>query len=210
MKASGPRIAESSARDRPTVSRPRGVAYTLFEMVLVLALILVFLAISYPSLEAMYGDFRVQTAMDGVRAAWAQARARAVEDGRSYAFGVVPSSGNYRIAPEGADYWDGDPPTIEDELVPPLVMTDSLPKGVRFQTPTSGLSLSDYAASLPADQVPFTDWEKMVTFLPDGTAREDIEIVFEARGARPMIIRLRALTGVITVRPYVAGQEDWP
>jgi hypothetical protein len=35
-------------------------------------------------------------------------------------------------------------------------------------------------------------------FLPDGTARGDAALVFRARGCRPVVLRLRALTGIVT------------
>jgi hypothetical protein len=44
-------------------------------------------------------------------------------------------------------------------------------------------------------------------FLPDGTARQDVEIRLNASGGAPISIRLRALTGGITTR-WVRGNEN--
>src|SRR5690348_16660356 len=79
-------------------------AYTLFELLLVLALLIVMAAIAYPTLDSLYADFRLSSAADQVRACWAEGRAHAVEEGRPYRFAVVPERGNFRIAPDGADY----------------------------------------------------------------------------------------------------------
>ena len=39
-------------------------------------------------------------------------------------------------------------------------------------------------------------------FLPDGTTQEDLEIWLHTPGSRPLVVRQRALTGVVTVRQY--------
>jgi hypothetical protein len=44
-----------------------------------------------------------------------------------------------------------------------------------------------------------------VVFLPDGTAREDAEIVFQVPGARSATLSLRALTGIVSVKAANTG-----
>ena len=41
---------------------------------------------------------------------------------------------------------------------------------------------------------------ELEAILPDGTARDDVNIIFQGRGARPMVLNLRALTGVVTAK----------
>lgn len=188
---------------RPRQDRP---GYTLFELVLVLALLIVLTTIIYPSLDAMYGEYRLTQAADMVRAAWATARSRALDEGRPYRFAVVPDRGNYRVAPDSADFWagNGDMPEAVDAATPPLILADVLPRGVRFtdaQDARAGQLDPGGESVLPADAIPPDAWSTAAVFLPDGTARDDVEIVFTARGARPLVVRLRALTGVVTVRP---------
>ena len=69
--------------------------YTLLELVLVLAVVVMVSAIAYPSLKGMYGHYKMTGAVDSVRAAWAQARAHAIEEGRPYRFAVVPDTGEH-------------------------------------------------------------------------------------------------------------------
>ena len=67
----------------------------------------------YPSLKSSYGYYKLTGGIDSVRAAWAMARARAVEEGRPYRFSVEPNGSRFRVAPDQADYWSGSaPPTI--------------------------------------------------------------------------------------------------
>ena len=179
--------------------------YTLFELVLVLAILVVLAALAYPSLDSMYAGYRITAAADMVQASWASARARAMDEGRPYRFAVLLNKGNFRIAPEGADYWSGgDPAALGDPSAAGLVIEEVLPKGVRVCThdasQTSGYeSGGDYA--MPVGSIDPSSWTSLVTFLPDGTAREDVvEIVLHAQGARPLLLRLRGLTGVVTPR----------
>jgi hypothetical protein len=178
-------------------------AYTLFELTLVLVLLVLLAAIAYPSLDSLLGTFRMNAAADMLRANWADARSYAMNEGRAYRFAVVSGKGNFRVAPDVPDYWSGNDPPPPDPDNPPLVVDDSLPKGVRFATPDTYQSMALEAgdSSLPAGTVDPSTWSTIVTFLPDGTTKEDVEIVFTG-GGRPLDIKLRGLTGAVTVQPF--------
>jgi prepilin-type N-terminal cleavage/methylation domain-containing protein len=174
--------------------------FTLFELVLVMVLLVIVGALSYPSLSSMYGGFKVTAAADEVRSAWAQARAHAINEGTPYRFAVVPGKGNYRIAPDVESYWagQGGQQAPEDPTVRPLVMQDALPKGVSFASKEdTGTPPSDTVL----EGVDPSHWVTRVVFLPDGTARDDAEMLLRVRGARPLIVRIRGLTGDVTTRP---------
>src|SRR5262245_51413138 len=83
---------------------------TLFELMLVLAILIVFSAIAYPSVTAFYGSHQMSRAADMVRTGWAEARAHATAEARPYRFAIVPNRGNFRVAPHAPEYWSGDPP----------------------------------------------------------------------------------------------------
>lgn len=185
-------------------------AYTLFELILVLALLVVLSALAYPSLESMYGDFRLTSAADQVRARWAAARAQAMDEGRPYRFAIVPNKGNFRVAPDSGDYWpgNGDASANADTGNQPLVVEEALPKGVRFaldRSQTAGDAQGE--SSLPVGGVEGGAWTNAVTFLPDGTTREDREYVLITRGARPLLVKLRGLTGAVTVQPLAPEER---
>jgi prepilin-type N-terminal cleavage/methylation domain-containing protein len=184
-------------------SRRRG--FTLFEVVLVLAVLALLAAFTYPSVEAMYGDYRVQAAADMVCGAWAEAKARAMNEGRAYRFEVQWYSSKYRIRPDTSDNL-ASPDVMdrgESNQGQGMVHEDDVPKGVRFTPadappstdgPDPGLGPS--TPSAPADP---GSWVTVATFLPDGTAREDEAVVtLGSRGAKPIVVRLRGLTGIVT------------
>lgn len=179
--------------------RRRG--FTLLEIVLVMAIIVMFAAISFPAIEAMYADARLQGGSDSVRAAWSEAQAHAVNESRPYRFAVVPGKGNYRVAPDSAEFWNGDGgnPSSDSEN-PAYVLEESMPRGMVFPEENGNVpKVSPNDSSLPEGSVGVGQWVTLATFLPDGTAQDDVEITLQYPGTRPIILRLRALTGTTTV-----------
>jgi Tfp pilus assembly protein FimT len=165
----------------------RRAAFTILEVTLVLAVMLIIAAIAVPSIDAMFSDMRLTAAADTVRGKFAEARARALEDGIAYRFAVIPATGKFRIAPHAGDFWsgaDGGSGAVETDN-PPLILEDELTKGVVF---SGGQESSEGS-----------DWSTIVVFQPDGTAREDVEVLFSTGGGRPLALRLRGLTGAVTV-----------
>jgi prepilin-type N-terminal cleavage/methylation domain-containing protein len=177
--------------------------YTLLELVLVLALVGILLGLAYPSLEGAYSHYQLKAAADEVRAAWVRARSRAVEDGRAYRFAIVPGHGNFRVAPDGDAYWGGGGPPGDDPTGPAFLLEDALPRGLRFTSGSDGPApawADSGDSALPPEAVAPNQWVKTAVFLPDGTADADVDVVFQGKGGRPLQVRQRALTGVITTR----------
>ena len=170
--------------------RRRG--YTLVEVTLVLALMVIIGAVTYPNIEAAYGGIKVEGASDSVRAAWSEAQAHAVNEGRPYRFDVIPGKGNYRVVPAAAT----DKP----------VLVATLPRGIVFPNPDGSVSpAGNEDTALPDEAVGQGQWVTAAVFLPDGTAedgqgaQEDVDVRLQLDGVRPMVVHLRALTGVVTV-----------
>jgi prepilin-type N-terminal cleavage/methylation domain-containing protein len=170
--------------------RQRRRAFTLMELMLTMAIMVMVAAVSYPSLDALYAGVKVDAAGDAVRAAWSQAEAHAINEGRPYRFAVMPGTGKYRVAPDSDAYWSGggDTPASDDPDNPPMVLEDSLPEGINFALGNAGAGAdgSGYAGT--------------AVFLPDGSARDDVEINVGTGDAPGLTLRLRGLTGVVTVQ----------
>jgi len=156
------------------------------EVILVMAILVVMAAFAFPVVTSMYSNSRLNAASDMIRARWTEVRSRAVEERRAYRFAVKDNSGKFRVAPETAEYWDdaeqSDNPDNDRE---PLIVEGCLPDRVLF-------SDSNNTGGAGAEG---QEWRKLVTFLPDGTAREDVEITFGTQGSRPLNLKLRAATG---------------
>ena len=183
--------------------RPRRrQAFTLMEMILVLAIIVILGALSFPALESFYSGVQVDAGADGVRAAWAEAQAHAVNEGRAYRFAILSGQGNYRVAPDGADFWEGNGAgaTDTDSGDPPYVLDSAMPKGVAFTEAGADAAVPSGETSTAKGSVDPSQWETVAVFLPDGTARDNAEVTIRAAGARAVTLRLRGLTGVVTVQ----------
>jgi prepilin-type N-terminal cleavage/methylation domain-containing protein len=178
--------------------------YTLLELVLVLALLVVIAAMIYPSAEGMYGHLRLSQGADAVRGAWAAARSHAIDEGRPYRFAIIPNQGNFRVAPDSSEFWgsNGQAQSSTDSPDPAFILSETLPKGLRFAAgdaaPAAGVQGQ---SSLPPGAINPEMWSSRTVFLPDGTASQSVEIVFGANGTMGLVLKLRDLTGAVTVRP---------
>ncbi len=187
--------------------RHRRRGYTLVEVTLVLALMVIMGAVAYPSIEAMSAGVKVEGASDSVRAAWSEAQAHAVNEGRPYRFAVVPGKGNYRIAPDSDSYFSGSPPARSGPDDQTVVVSGLLPKGMVFPNadgtvPSVG---GNEDTQLPEDGIGQGQWATVAVFLPDGTAQngdrtqDDVDVLLQMPGVQSRVVHLRALTGVVTV-----------
>jgi prepilin-type N-terminal cleavage/methylation domain-containing protein len=174
-------------------------AYTLMEVVLVVAIIAIVAGISYPNIMSMYSHYRLRAGSDIVRAGWVGARAHAVEEGQRYRFSVVSGKGNFRVAPDSPSYWSGALPDFDRDN-PPLIMEDSLPSGIVFTfegdgaAPATGSDGGDSTVAIGS--VDPGMWQTVAIFEPDGTAQEDVTITLRSAGGRPVVVSLRALTAI--------------
>jgi len=182
-------------------------AYTLLEIVLVMALVVIFAAIAVPTISTMYASYKVRAASDTIRAGYAQARSHAIEESRRYRVGVIYGKANYRVAPDAPEYWSGGTPP-SDAQNPAYVLEDALPGGIAFGTPNSPMP-DDGDTVLPPDSVSPGMYTTVAVFESDGTSRgtdgDDVVIILQKPGAGPpLTVYLRGLTGTATVRKGAA------
>lgn len=187
----------------------RRPGYTLFELIIVLAVLVILATLAVPSWQSASSTMRLTESADILRAGWATARAHAINEGRAYRFAYVPNHGNFRIAPDSSDFWGGSTPAAEtDQTVQPYIDEDALPKGVRFSSAETVQqahgNYGDGNSSLPVGSVQPGSWTTAVTFQPDGSA-QDVEVIFTTEGSRPLSVKLRGLTGAVTVKSLNAN-----
>jgi len=181
--------------------KKRRAGASLIEIMLVMAILVIVSAITVPSLQSMYGSYKLNAGVDSVRSAWADARERAINENRPYRFSVEPDGSSYRVAPDDPAYWEGGDGPDDDPAGRGLILEKSLPAGVRFVVNGEGnVSPPDEptADSLEEKPVAAANWSTAVVFLPDGTAREDVKVQFHVRGCKPTSLQLRGLTGNVS------------
>jgi type II secretory pathway pseudopilin PulG len=174
---------------------------TLFEITLVVTIMVIIGALASPLLfNALYSDTRVSAAADAVRACWADCRAQALEEGRPYRFAVVPNSRKFKIEPYQGTLENADSAFLNDlsgSTVKGLSIEDTLPEGVRFGTKDVPVSTDGTESG--------GDYVTIAVFLPDGSAQDDVEITFGAKGSAHVTLKLRAYTGSVTT---IRGKEQ--
>ncbi len=172
---------------------PRRQGFTLLEMLLVLALILLISVAATPSLLSMLSDAKLQAAADHLRARFAEARSRAIQENRAYRFAVMPGQSDYRLAPDSPEYWgEGQPPG--EEAVAPLIIEDKLPENIPFQ-PGEGQGRGGDSGG----------WVHLLSYQADGSCDNDCSFRLEFEDCRPIEITVRSLTGSVTVRNINPG-----
>lgn len=173
--------------------------FTLLELVLVMLIILIASALAVPAIDALMADGRVKAARDMVRARWADIRGRAMQEGRPYKFSIMDQTGKFKIEPE-------DITAASDTDDPPLIFEGELPPEVLFSKDQSGVGAGGGGASgAPASA---SDYETLVVYLADGTARDDVQVMFGKAGVKPLGLKLRALTGAVTMIDQQPQAQD--
>ena len=196
--------------------RPSRRGTTLLELVLVMAILVLVASLGYPAYETLVEGVKTDTAVDAVRGALADAQAHAMNEGQAYRFAIVPGQRDIRIAPDSSDYWSGGGTPAQssnDNTDPPLAYGSKLPAGMAINigsdavagtsgTETEKDSAANKDSSANLDPAAYTS---AAVLLPDGSARDDVDLAMSRNGVRVVVIHLRALTGSVTVQNVQNG-----
>src|SRR6186997_468376 len=106
-------------------------AYTLMEIVCVLAVLVIVAAITIPTIRSLMADTSMDAASDAVLGVVADTRARALEDGRPWKLGFIANTGVFQIAPEESTEWDNPTQELNEKTD---LRRDALPKDIVFAT----------------------------------------------------------------------------
>lgn len=193
----------------------RRAAFTLLEMLLVLALLLVLVGVVWPAVLRISASNRLRQSMQDLNTAFAAARVRAIEQGVTYQVFLEPGGQQYLVVPVDQGLLGGDSAgegTISSANGP-SVLSGKLPEEYQFSKETSAVVTE---AAVPfawlSNQPNAKDWNWMqgafpITFYPDGTAAFDLsqEILKEKQSVAR--VQLRGLTGTAKIS-YVRGKSS--
>lgn len=171
-----------------TTRHPRRRAgYTLIEMVVVVAVLLIIGGVVLPTLSGLTGDTKVKGAADAVKARLLEARLNAMEQGRPYVFSISPDGLKMRVAPD--DSIEGEV-GADGQALPTLVVNEALPSEITVKLATTNTG-----------QTPGTTADgntRVATFQPDGTCAEDLITLFvQEGGATGMVVTVRGVSGAV-------------
>src|SRR5262245_5771303 len=179
--------------------RSRRPSFTLLELLLVMAILVILAAIATPSLLSMRPYYRIQGGSDSLKAAFVNARAYAMDTGQPYRLAIIPGKGNFRVAPDSSEFWSGSAPQSSADGTPLPVLDGAVPEGVVLLLDDTGDVGENEDTVLPSEGLGPDQWKTVAVFLPVGTAREDARVTLRTAGTRPRTIFLRSLTGIVTV-----------
>src|SRR5688572_19729524 len=188
--------------------------FTLLELTLVLALLVVISAMVWPVLEKPLASERLRRGADKVRAEWTRTRVRAMTSGSPHAFRYQPETNVYQV-----EVWSGaesqlEAPTVSDFGIPvePAVISQSvgdkgLPEGVVFDaTQTAQDMRGMFVGAEAAQTLGGAEWSEPIYFFPDGTTSH-ARLLLRNESDLYIMLELRGLTGVTTVSDVLTADE---
>ncbi len=210
--------------------RRRRRGFTLMEIMLVLAVLVVIAAMSIPALEGPMENHRLRVSGDTVRVQWSHARILAMETGRTYVFKYQPELPNFKIEPwyMEDDYLESDVvmgfgggtmagasrvsspdgiSTLTSNTASSKTELGELPEGVMFVG--SEMELDDRSAFLSVTATGAEDdalWSSPIFFYPDGTSSTARILMMNGR-SRYLMVSVRGLTGVVHVSNLLTIEE---
>ena len=176
-------------------------AYTLVEMLIVLALLAVLASFSWPAVRGMLGKGDLRAAAKQVRVALAKARLGAIESGAACAFRYRPGSGRFEVGPLSNEVEESEspsPPARERQSRRNDPAEDSLPSSVWFVEPKASPGGTEAAAS--SGRADDAAWSAPIVFFPNGRS-SSARIRLAGPGGHEVEVALRGLTGTTQIGP---------
>jgi prepilin-type N-terminal cleavage/methylation domain-containing protein len=173
--------------------RRRRPGFTLLELCVVMAAILILGAVFLPSIVAFRGNTQVVAAADAVRGKMSQARMKAMQEGQPYRLALSADGRRVRVSGESIEL-TGESMRTDGVSGPAFQAEDDFPETV------TGELMEESASEA------INGWRPVATFLPDGTCREEfVRVLLREPGVRPILLTLRGLTGVCTTETLPMG-----
>jgi len=188
-------------------------AFTLLELLLVLAILVVIAAIASPNITAAFKRQTLKKSGDLIRAEWAKARTRAMTTGRVQIFRCSLGGNQFRtdtwVSASDAFGMQGSTSTAAPQQPRLGATTDGfeeLPDGVTFYSSDTVSESRELATdSEVAAMMGYTE-ERRIYFYPDGTSSTSRLVLFNDR-EQFVVVELRGLTGMSRVSDVKARDE---
>jgi prepilin-type N-terminal cleavage/methylation domain-containing protein len=182
----------------------RRSAFTLLELMLVLALLSAMAAMTWPMMHGALSRQRLQSGAEQIRAAWMNARVDAMVSGLIHVFRYDAASGRYWV-----EMWEGFDADLEASGVGgsgaassqadgPPENAEMLSEGVSFLggeqdiTARDEMSLSQAGESAAGDAV-------AILFYPDGTTSNVTSFALAHEAECTMTLSMHGLTGIVSI-----------
>jgi prepilin-type N-terminal cleavage/methylation domain-containing protein len=183
--------------------------FTLLEMLLVLAILVVVAALAAPALRGAIQSARLRAAGDTIRTEWTRAHVKAMKTGRIQVFRYELGGMKYSIQPwiAGDDALEGSAQSASGFAVADQTQDtanvgagNELPEGTMFvggDAVMESRSLAIEQTAMEATQFE-SEWSRPILFYPDGST-SDAFVVIANENKVGVKVMLRGMTGTSTV-----------
>lgn len=190
--------------------RSHACAFTLLELMLVLAVLIVIASITWPALFGSMSNQQLSSGAEQLRAAWTNARIEAMTTGIIQVCRYEMNTGHYRVEPfAGVDATEAMVPqdAFFDPGESPLMTGQDflLPENVLFRVGRSEIDARSAELTAEAGGLA-SGWSTPLYFYPDGTTSNASVAISNDQGLFILLV-LRGLTGVITVSDRLTAEE---
>ena len=177
-------------------SARRSRGFTLIELILVVAIMVVVASIAAPAVHRTFAQQALQKGADRLRVAMGQARVKAIKNGEEYAVFFMPEGSWFGVAPFYSFPEQAQIAQKRQQFVTNGNYTDYekdlMPRGVRF---VAGETAMDGRAAAAAADVGGAESLRSILFYPDGTS-QDARIILQNDKGSVLQVELRGLTGI--------------
>ncbi len=221
-----------NAHHRSPLANRRGrSAFTMMELMLVMAILAAIAAMSWPAVSRAYEGLRLKKAGEQLQAAFGHARVQAMTSGVSQVFTFQPGTGQYTVSSlqDGSETTESDsaaassssatisPSPSSTPAAAPAgssVTTGDNGSGCVYQLPDGYLfagsqRVLDSRAATAESEISGNSTSSAdtppVLFYPDGTASEAVVTISNPTG-RSISVTLRGLTGVARMGDIFTGE----
>ena len=192
----------------PNESMNQRRAFTLMEMLLVLAIMVIVASMTLPALRGPMENQRLRKAGDVIRAEWAKARVSAMKTGRIHVFQYQTDGTGFGVEPWYAA--DDDQTSTNDSSgkggnATALRITQPLPDNISF---AGGDTTSDSRSLHLENNMGGASGKaaRPILFYPDGTS-STARVVLANRRQAFVVVSLRGLTGIAQVSDLLSADE---
>jgi prepilin-type N-terminal cleavage/methylation domain-containing protein len=187
--------------------RGRRAGFTLLELLLVLAVLVTVVSLTWPSVMRYLREQDIMEGAEATRTAAAGTRIKAIDTGLTYQFRYEPQGRRFVVVPYDPPETIAASSTPTDGSVSTFpVLSGQLSEECRFVTPADQPSVSEGLppeafAGLPnASELQGTSWGPPILFFPDGTAADATFGITNEDELR-IDLSVRGLTGTLTLGP---------
>lgn len=210
-------------RGRLPAAAPFRRAFTILEVVLILAILATIVGLAWPALDRLHAQYRLRQGGQLVQARLAGARVHAIDTGYVYQFLFEPGGQRFVVLPHDAQALSAAASAAPNtggaaSSASPGTGATRIPKlagrlpspNAHFDAASTGAAqgqqlAGEWLAGIPdAGDYSNATWSAPILFYPDGTASH-AQLVLRDKNSQVVTVSIRALTGGISVSKIEHG-----